>query len=484
VSLVVSDGSLTDTQQWLVTVNGAGVPQYTLTVNVVGSGSVTKNPNQATYPKGTVVTLTAVPNIGWSFSVWSGDASGSVSPTTVTITGNKAVTATFTQNQYTLTISVVGHGSVTKNPNQATYTYGTIVTLTAVPDLGWSFVSWSGDASGSSLTTTVTITGNKAVTATFTDQYTLTINSVGDGSVTKNPNQVTYAYNTVVTLTAIPDTGSTFTGWSGDASGTSLTTTVTMTSNKVVTATFTSPILFSNGFESGSFNAWTGTSVSGGETATVVTNPVHSGTYSARFASNGRSRTERAYMYRSITSSNELYARGYFYVSQSGIVDNYDRFSFIVFLAGSTSLTYAGWARTNGVVKWALMIRSGTSSVIAYSAASPSINTWYSVELHWKRDSTNGFGELYVDGVLVVSITNRNTASYSGANTVRFGLPEIYRCARTTIVTDDCIVSSSYISPSMTLDQQPPEIAMSRITQTAETDFGTPQNGNRQKHEV
>jgi len=111
--------------------------------------------------------------------------------------------------------------------------------------------------------------------------------------------------------------------------------------------------------------------------------------------------------------------------------------------------------------------------VVAYSAMSPSINTWYSVELHWKRDSTNGFGELYVDGVLVVSITNRNTASYSSANTVRFGLPEIYRCASTTAIIDDCVVSSSYIGLSLTLGQQVHEVAVSSITQTTEPDFGT-----------
>jgi hypothetical protein len=127
------------------------------------------------------------------------------------------------------------------------------------------------------------------------------------------------------------------------------------------------------------------------------------------------------------------------------------------------------------------MIRSGTSSVIAYSAASPSINTWYSVELHWKRDSTNGFGELYVNGVLVVSITNRNTASYSNANTVRFGLPEIYRCASTTAIADDCIVSSSYIGPSLTLSQQAPETAVSNITQTTEANFGTLQTPAEQR---
>jgi hypothetical protein len=68
----------------------------------------------------------------WSFSHWSGDLSGSVNPTTIGMTGDKSVTATFTQDQYTLGITVVGNGSVLKNPDQATYTYGTIVTLTAV----------------------------------------------------------------------------------------------------------------------------------------------------------------------------------------------------------------------------------------------------------------------------------------------------------------------------------------------------------------
>jgi uncharacterized repeat protein (TIGR02543 family) len=84
------------------------------------------------------------------------------------MTSNKAVTATFTQNQYTLTVTTVGSGSVSKSPSQATYTWGTIVTLTAIPSTGWSFSSWSGDASGTSLSTTVNMTSNKAVTATFT----------------------------------------------------------------------------------------------------------------------------------------------------------------------------------------------------------------------------------------------------------------------------------------------------------------------------
>jgi hypothetical protein len=39
--------------------------------------------------------LTAVPASGWVFNYWSEDLSGSTNPTTITIDGNKAVTAMF-----------------------------------------------------------------------------------------------------------------------------------------------------------------------------------------------------------------------------------------------------------------------------------------------------------------------------------------------------------------------------------------------------
>jgi hypothetical protein len=78
------------------------------------------------------------------------------------------VTATFTQIEYTLTVNTVGNGSITKNPDQATYSYGDTVELTALPNDGWSFDSWSSDLSGDDNPDTITIDGDKTVTATFT----------------------------------------------------------------------------------------------------------------------------------------------------------------------------------------------------------------------------------------------------------------------------------------------------------------------------
>ena len=52
-------------------------------------------PPGGTYAAGTAVALTAVPAPGYSFDRWSGDASGTDNPTTITIDSNKSVVAHF-----------------------------------------------------------------------------------------------------------------------------------------------------------------------------------------------------------------------------------------------------------------------------------------------------------------------------------------------------------------------------------------------------
>ena len=90
-----------------VVVQGCTPQAYTLSINTVGSGTVTASPNQATYTYGQIVSLTPVPAPGWAFSGWSGDLSGSANPATLLIDGNKSVTATFVQTVYTLVVILV-----------------------------------------------------------------------------------------------------------------------------------------------------------------------------------------------------------------------------------------------------------------------------------------------------------------------------------------------------------------------------------------
>lgn len=140
---------------------------YTLALAEVGDGTVTADPSLTDYPDSTIVTLTATPATGWAFSDWSVDVITTTNPVTLTMDGDKNVTATFTQNSYALTVNVVGSGSVGKSPNAATYAHGTQVTLTPTPATGYSFVGWSGACTGSGACV-VTMDAAKSVTATFT----------------------------------------------------------------------------------------------------------------------------------------------------------------------------------------------------------------------------------------------------------------------------------------------------------------------------
>ncbi len=85
-------------------------PVYTLTIHIVGQGSVTAEPPGTvilppgtvifpyTFIAGTVVTLTAMPDMNWYFAGWSGDLSGAANPAQLTMDANKVVTATFRTN--------------------------------------------------------------------------------------------------------------------------------------------------------------------------------------------------------------------------------------------------------------------------------------------------------------------------------------------------------------------------------------------------
>jgi len=144
----------------------------------VGSGSVAKNPDQTNYAHGTIVTLTATPASGWTFSGWSGALTGSTNPTTITMDAAKTVTATFTQITYTLTMAVSPGGSGTTTPAVGGHSYasGTSVPITATAATGYHFVNWTvsggtGVANPTNASTTVSVDQNKTVTANF-EQHT------------------------------------------------------------------------------------------------------------------------------------------------------------------------------------------------------------------------------------------------------------------------------------------------------------------------
>jgi len=148
------------------------------------------------------------------------------------------------KKEYDLTIaaSPTAGGTISPAPGVYTFDRGTVITIVATPAPGWEFTGWSGSASGTRPSITVTMDSDKLVTANFAKivpTYTLTTEKVGKGTVRPLISRREYDEGTAVTLTATPRAGWKFVNWTGDvASPTSSSTTVTMDADKRVTANF------------------------------------------------------------------------------------------------------------------------------------------------------------------------------------------------------------------------------------------------------
>ncbi len=138
---------------------------------------------------------------------------------------------------YSLTTNInpAGAGSISLNPSGGTYASGTSVTAAESPAGSYVFLNWSGDASGSSSSVTLTMNSNRSITANFGYTLTTSVTTAGTGTVSGAGN---YPANGNATVTATPAAGYTFTGWSGALTGTTNPANIAMTGPKSVTATF------------------------------------------------------------------------------------------------------------------------------------------------------------------------------------------------------------------------------------------------------
>ena len=175
------------------------------------------------YDEGTTVSVSAQPETGYEFQSWSDGSSQN--PRTITVTESLNLTAFFNKQQFTVTVSAQGEGSVQSSggDSQGNFEYGATARFEAIPASGWVFDSWSGDAIGTTNPLSITVDKTQTITAVFKRQkYDLTIIVVGEGTVEETvvvqPGQ--YDYETQVKLTATPDEGWSFTGWTGDIEST------------------------------------------------------------------------------------------------------------------------------------------------------------------------------------------------------------------------------------------------------------------------
>ena len=178
---------------------------YTLLYSATpsGAGTVTAKPSQTSYPSGTQVVLTATPTTGYTFSGWSGDASGTANPLTVAITGNTSITANFAALPGSLTVtpatalSAAGAPGGPFTPSSATYTLqnsgNAPITWNASKTQQWVTLSLSGGGSlapGGTATVTVSLNATAATLAAgnYSDSVIFTNATNGSGTTTRTVN--------------------------------------------------------------------------------------------------------------------------------------------------------------------------------------------------------------------------------------------------------------------------------------------------------
>ena len=215
--------------------------------------------------------------------------------------------------------------------------------------------------------------------------------------------------------------------------------------------------IFSDGFESGDFSAWT----SNGE-ASVQQIVKHHGAYAAQF-SNTYARTEKI-----IDPSSLVYGRIYVNFNNFPSVGN-----IISLLSFCDSETYVpdvvvGVKNDNGVMKWgATWDTYGSGSFAA--TPNPSTSVWYCVEL--KLAVTAGVGysyEVWVDGVSILT-QNRNYSPVAAVNTLLIGGWDKSEALTTYI---DCVVvSDAYIGMESPLTY-PSSIFKISVNSAIHSDYG------------
>jgi uncharacterized repeat protein (TIGR02543 family) len=225
-----------------------------------GTVRVTVNGNTVSTPKdldsGTVVSVTVTPSSDHKFTDWSG-APSSVNLTSPSITfsmkDNYSLRANFGR-MYNLTVVVSpsGGGTVRVTVNGSPITISpngeavridsgasVSATATATENDRYRFEKWLGADTSTSPTVTITMNSDNVLTANFVRIFTLTVNNNPEnGGTTTRDVSTVWDAGTPVTVTATSKSGYRFDKWSGADTSIIPTVTVSMNSNKTLTANY------------------------------------------------------------------------------------------------------------------------------------------------------------------------------------------------------------------------------------------------------
>jgi len=218
--------------------------KYALTITAGAGGAIDLAPGTHTFCEETDVTIEAIPDTDYGFSHWSGDIPQGYeydNPLTITVDSDKSIKANFAQLKCELNISSDTGGTTDPSPGSYKYDTGTQVSIRAIPNSGYLFSGWTGQVPlghENDNPVTITMDSYRSIRANFILPCILALVAGTGGTTNPEPGSHTYDYGTLVSVTALPNSGYKFSGWAGDASGTTNPINITMDADKTITATF------------------------------------------------------------------------------------------------------------------------------------------------------------------------------------------------------------------------------------------------------
>ncbi len=203
----------------------SGGATYTVTFAAGPNGSIAGTSHQTVLSGADCQPVTAVPDPGFSFAGWTGGQTGNDNPLTVRkVSSDMNITANFTEappGSHTVNF-LSGEGGVISGVASQTVADGAdCAPVTAVPYEGYSFLNWTGGHSGTENPLTIkNVKSDMTVTANFsTAAFTVTFNAGAGGSISGDTKQTVVSGGDCTPVTAVPDIGFYFYGWTGDYVG-------------------------------------------------------------------------------------------------------------------------------------------------------------------------------------------------------------------------------------------------------------------------
>ena len=203
----------TDLQGDLAVTAEFAINQYSVSYSAGEGGSIMGPTPQTVEHGDDAETVTAVPTTGYHFVQWS-DGLGTPERTDMAIQGDISATAEFALNEYTLTYTAGEGGSIDGDTPQNVSHGSDGSVVTAVADIGYTFVQWSDGVTTAARTDT-DVQGDLAVSAEFElNHYSLSYLAETGGSISGPASQTVAHGSDGETVTAVPETGYSFTQWS------------------------------------------------------------------------------------------------------------------------------------------------------------------------------------------------------------------------------------------------------------------------------